>query len=552
MKRFVSTFSSMFVLLALAACGGAPNAPAATSTPPTANAPTVTATSGALPTVNATSVPVATATTSVAIAPTSAATRAATAVAANTSAPAGTPDNSVPTLAPNAPNTSFQTARVLDKAIRVSVKDSTFYFKIDVPRGGVISSTLALDAFSPTPAKLALFDEFQNYLKEVSVPPGRSAPLRFIFGNKAGGTTYLVLSGNSSVTLAASARAQNDGGSKGDAGDDLDTATNAQPGTLTGLIGDADSDDVFVFDLPKSGGVLSTTVKTSDGNVKLTVYDEGKNYVGETTAEQNKPTAGTFQHVLAATQGGRWFVQLRGEGTYTISVAFTAQNDAGSGKDAGADFDTALAVKPGSYTGLLGDSDSDDVYSLDLPKTGSMVTITLRTTNGNLKATLFDESQNFVNEIASDKTKTSASMLTTMLAFNQGGKWYVHLRGDGTYSVGVAYTPQNDAGSGKDAGDSKETALTVSSATFTGAIGYADARDYFKIRAAQGRKINVKYSGNQDELKITLFDLNENFIKDASVKSGAAVDLVEDSGATDDYFLDVTGGTGSYTITLAK
>src|SRR5205823_13101304 len=128
------------------------------------------------------------------------------------------------------------------------------------------------------------------------------------------------------------------------------------------------------FELPKSGGILSTTIKTSDGNVKLTVYDEGRNYVGETESVSSRPAAGAFQHVLAVSQGGRWLVHLGGQGSYTVTVGFTAQNDASSGQDAGADFDSAFPIKTGAYTGLLGDADGDDVYSLELPKTGGLLT----------------------------------------------------------------------------------------------------------------------------------------------------------------------------------
>jgi len=369
MKRFVSTLTLTLFLFALAACGGnAPNAPAASPTARAASAATAATTSStALPTTSASSAPAATATSSTAATPAAAATRAATSAPVTTSAPAGTPDNSVPTLAPNAPNTSFQTARVLDKAIRVSVKESTFYFKMDVPRGGVISSTLSVDAFSPAPAKLALYDELQNYLKEVSVPPGRSVPLRYIFGNKGGGTTYLVLSGDSNVTLAAAANPQNDGNSKGDAGDDFGTATNAQLGTLTGLLGDADTEDVFVFDLSKNGGVLNTTVKTSDGDVKLTVYDENHNYVGETTSQSNKPAAGVFQFILAATKGGRWFVDLRGEGTYKIVVnAAGVVDQIGPGVTQFAPGDEVFGRSPGgeySHPGVLSLSSGFSTHS---------------------------------------------------------------------------------------------------------------------------------------------------------------------------------------------
>ena len=63
-----------------------------------------------------------------------------------------------------------------------------------------------------------------------------------------------------------------------------------------------------------------------------------------------------------------------------------------------------------------GDADGDDVYSLELPKTGGLLTVTLRTTNGELRAVAFDDAQNYVGEVATDKTKSVAGVYATMLA----------------------------------------------------------------------------------------------------------------------------------------
>ena len=292
-------------------------------------------------------------------------------------------------------------------------------------------------------------------------------------------------------------------------------------------------------------------VKATDGNIKLAVYDEGRNYVGETESVSNKPAAGTFQHELAAGQGGHWLVHLGGQGSYTATVGFTPQNDAGSGQDAGADFDSALPLRTGSYTGLVGDADGDDVYSLDFPKTGGSLTVTLRTSNGDLKAVVYDEGRNYIGELASDKTKTAANVFVTMLALDQGGKWFVHAVGKATYTFSVAFVQQSDGGSGQDAGETTDKAVLVNSATFTGTIGFADSTDYFKVPASLGRKLSVKYSG-KGSIKVALYDANENFVKEASVNNGASANLVEDSGSTDDYFVNINNGQGAYSVTLSK
>jgi len=60
--------------------------------------------------------------------------------AAATAGPVNTPDNTVPTVDPNASNTSFQTAKAIGKdPIKVTFKDSEFFYKLDIARGGILS-----------------------------------------------------------------------------------------------------------------------------------------------------------------------------------------------------------------------------------------------------------------------------------------------------------------------------------------------------------------------------------------------------------------------------
>ena len=44
-----------------------------------------------------------------------------------------------------------------------------------------------------------------------------------------------------------------------------------------------------------------------------------------------------------------------------------------SGKDDGDDYDTALLVKTGTLTGLLGDADKGDAFVVELPKVAATI-----------------------------------------------------------------------------------------------------------------------------------------------------------------------------------
>ncbi|MBI5878687.1 MAG: hypothetical protein HZB53_13640 [Chloroflexi bacterium] len=540
-KTYLMAFV-MIVAAALAACdsGSATKAPEASSTPAAAQ-------SGSTATAQPALTPAAAQAGPTAATGDKAPTRSATA------APAATANNLVPTAAPGTANTSFQTARVLGKdPLKFGVKESELYYKIEIARGGIVSVTLTVEAGSPGPAKLTLFSELQEFVTDVAVPVGKSTALRYIFNGKGGGDVFLSVRGESNVTLSAQALAQNDGGSKGDAGDTFDKPTTVALGTFTGMLGDADTDDIFAIDLPKTGGIFNISVKTADGAIKVAAYDDKQNWINEASTDKNRPNAGSLPFVLATGQGGRWFVSLRGAGTYTVVTSFGAQNDAGSGKDAPGEFGQALLIKPGAYTGFVGGPDSDDIYAFDLGKAGGVLNVTIKTTDGPVKATVYDDNQGWIAEVKADKDHADGAAIRYIISVNKGGKWYLEVNGEGAYAFSVAFVVQNDGGSGKDAGDSTDTAVTPKSAEFTGTIGDADESDYYKIPATIGRKVNVKFVKGEGTLKVTLYDKGGGYIKDVEVASGQALDLSEDSGATTDYYLEIQGGSGDYAVKISK
>ena len=516
--------ASMVCTVVLAACGGGGANQAATIAPATVTG------ASKQPAVNSTNTP-----------------------AAKDVAPTQTPDNTVATAAPKADNTSFASAALLGKdPVKLTVKDSQFYYKLAFGKGAVVVAILTVDAGSPEPATLTMYDESQTFLKEMQTPVGKSGTLRYVFSCAGGTGAFLKISGNSSVTLSALSTPQNDGGTGGDAGQDFDTATAVKPGTLNGILGDADGNDYFVVDLPKTGGVLNVTVQTSD-NVVATVYDNSRNFIAEVAAQKTDKAPAGLQHILATDQGGQWIVRLNGSGEYTATVAFGGQNDANSGKDAGDSFDAATSVKPGSYNGLLGGADGNDYYLIDLPKGGGSLSVTVKTTDGNVGVTLYDDSQNYIGEAKSDKNKPDTGVYAAILNGGQGGNWFVRVNGEGSYAFTVNFVPQNDGGSGKDAGDDLDTALSLDKTEFDGIVGSLDGSDYYKIPAANGRKVTVAFSG-KGVVVVSLYDANRNFLKETSIDAGKSADVVDDTGAEGDYTIRMNGtdGVGAYHAKITK
>jgi len=209
-------------------------------------------------------------------------------------------------------------------------------------------------------------------------------------------------------------------------------------------------------------------------------------------------------------------------------------------------------LRPGASSGLLGGSDHDDYYVLDLTKAGGVLSVTVKTTDGTLKADVYDDKRNYIGEAGSDKNQTQAGFYDVVLPLNQGGKWYINVSGEGSYSLAYTFTQQNDGGSGKDAGDSKENALPVNKATIDGIMGPNDNDDYYKVQGALGRKLSIRYGASAVSLQVSLYDNNMNFLTNVSVDGGKTATLADDTGATGDYYIVVENGNGDYHITISK
>ncbi len=431
----------------------------------------------------------------------------------------------------------------------MSVKDSEFFYKLDMPKGAVVNAILSVDAGSPDPAKLTMYDEKQSYITNITVAVGKSDTLSHIFNNEGGTTVYLVLQGNSSVSLQATAMPQNDGGTGVDAGDTTDTATPVSLGSLSGLLGDDDNQDFYLITLPKSGGTLSVIYKTND-NVKLTILNEKAGYVNDTQAARNDDKPASIETILPAEEGGKWYLEFSGSGAYTSTVRFTNQNDGNSGGDAGASADRAVPVTPGRYTGLLGGDDTDDYYSIDLPKSGGVLSVTFQSTH-DVKLTLHDNNDGYVADTTAQNGDNAPAAIQYILPSGQGGTWYLQFSGDGNYNFNVSFTGQNDAGSGKDAGDSVDAALAVTSPEFSGMLGGADTEDFYKIPGMMGHKVSVTYDGT-GRLKVTMHTATGDYIADTSVEGSGTAELSDDSSNTADYVLEFSGGDGTYSVKISK
>lgn len=456
--------------------------------------------------------------------------------AAATAAATNTPDNTVATVDASAANTSFASAAPLDGQIKASVNQSNLYYRLDVPVGGVVTSTIKVDGQSPQGLSVILYDKNQSFLKSINLAPGETGMLGYQFGLPNGGHVVWEMSGNALFSLTGSAIEQADAGSKGDAGDDFGQAVNAKLGTLAGSLGDADMTDYFSLDVPKKGGTLTVDAKTN-GDVQLQLFDETQNYLNNASASSNTPVS--LNRILNSEQGGRWFVRVDGTGSYDLTLDFTAQSDGTSAGDAPDEIDRAVKVEVGTITGMLGGDDRGDIFSVEVPQTGFAYTLTASTEQGSLTVQTLDNSQNYMDQ--ADFTSDAPVVVGRTLPGERGPRWFVKVLGEGEYRLELVTIAQNDAGSNKDAGDEIPAAVVVAASPIEGRIGNDDRDDYLRIPASLGRKISVTVIGD-GLIDVQLYNQERNYAESAkSIIAGspASLNAPESDG---DYYLQITNG----------
>ncbi len=457
-------------------------------------------------------------------------------IAAATAAATNTPDNTVATVDASASNTSFASAAPLDGQIKASVKESSLYYRLDTPIGGVVTSTIKVDGQSPRGLSVILFDKNQNSLSALNLAPGETGMLGYQFGIPEGGQVVWEISGNALFSLTGSTAAQADAGSKGDAGAEFEQATNSKLGTITGSLGDADRTDFFSLDVPKNGGILAFEA-TTGGDVQFQLFDDSQNYLDNGSVLPTVPAR--FSRILSSKQGGRWFMRVDGTGSYRLKLAFTSQNDAASAGDAPDELDQAITVKPGTITGIVGNDDREDTLAFDVPQAGFVYTITATTKQGNLTIQTLDQAQNYMDQ--AEVTSDAPIVIGRTLPTERGPRWFIKVFGEGEYSLDLAVVAQNDAASNNDAASDIPTAIVASSASIEGRVGSDDRNDYLRIPASLGRTIRVTVIGD-GLIDIQLYNQDRNYAEQAnSIIAGSPAMLKAPEG-TGDYFIQISNG----------
>lgn len=283
------------------------------------------------------------------------------------------------------------------------------------------------------------------------------------------------------LTLSVSSEPQ---GEFVDGGDAPAIITNAAPivdGLGVGVLGGSDTEDVwFVNAAP--GDILALTLESAPENLGgLTAAFE---FNGERRANVSAAPGGqeSAAVILNAEEGGDWFVRVSGIGNYSFEVVAENQNDGGSGTDAGGELAAATPVSAGTINGQIGDNDTADFYSIDIPAAATVsMTITnaadsSRTVNARL---LVNGREELRVGAAAGGSEQDSTVLT-----NEAGGAVIEFWGASSYELVIDVGAQNDGGSGADASGETSTPLEVDfAAPVLGQLGGVDSEDNFVFEA---------------------------------------------------------------------
>jgi hypothetical protein len=299
-----------------------------------------------------------------------------------------------------------------------------------------------------------------------------------------------------------------------------DDAELITPGTYTGTLNASDEDDFYMINISagqKLYANLTLMEATASGYWEFTLWDDEKLEVDSDYDGVNENVIlRLFWTTNSAESSYIYYIGVMdhdsfttgASGEYSLEVSLVSQNDVGSGGDAADTINNAIPITAGTYSdNWLDNEDNNDYYRFTVGA-GQIISADLTlfgtTAYGYFEFTLWNEDLMEVDS-RSDSADDNA-IIKLSWTTNSAKSSYTYYLGvmdsaiystaaGGWYDLEVSLVSQNDGDSGGDAGDTTDTAPSITSGTFSqGWIDDEDNYDYFNITVPAGNTIFANLS----------------------------------------------------------
>jgi len=324
--------------------------------------------------------------------------------------------------------------------------DTDDYYKVHVGSGQTISVEM-----TPPPGSdfdLELYNPSQLLVDSSALGGSQTDSVEAVASSA--GDYYIHVeqwsgSGIYSMTVTVTGGAtQNDANSNGDAGNTFAQALTIEAGSYTGFIDSTDTNDYYKVSLSSGQMILVSLTPPAGSDFDLYLYNPSQSQVASSTLGGSQTDTVSY----VATSSGDYYIRIKqwsGSGVYSFTVwlsSVATQNDWSSGTDAGNSRDQALAISPGSGTGYLDSTDTDDYYKITTTSSGGIDLILAPPTGSDFDLYLYDS-----NGIPVASSTLSGSQTDTInYTATSAGDWYIRVHlysGEGTYSLQVSTSSAN-------------------------------------------------------------------------------------------------------------
>lgn len=203
-----------------------------------------------------------------------------------------------------------------------------------------------------------------------------------------------------------------------------------------------DDDDWYAVDVP-DGHMVRVAFTAAEGSRDLAITllspeEEEELWRAEGLAPGEERTDA---EVMSDSSGGLYYLEVEGgEGPYAVELALEAQDDGGSGGDAGDEAAEAVPLETGqSFSGRVGDFDESDWYAVEIGN-GQVVDVAFTPSEGadGMVVELLSPDQDQIwreEGVAGGETRSA----TDVAGGSSGGTYYLAVRyGQGEYAVDLS------------------------------------------------------------------------------------------------------------------